>query len=281
MIRRIAASLAVFALAITAGAEGAAAQDSGFSAPGAGAHLNAEQAASFSKQVERDLAAKGAHLAIVFRTGRARKDLPEGISYTHGAFWAFQPIKLDDGREINGYAVYNLYAGDGKSVPKDKSYLHQDFPIDFVAGTAVDDVAVIIPSPEMQRRILEVMASPTYAKLHQPDYSLISNPLNLKYQNCNEFMLDIIAAAAWETSDIKQINVDLRAHFKPTVVKTGPLQRLFGPMVDSRLKTDDQKGKIVTATYESMAAFMKDNGLLQETYVFLRDPRAGKKEAGD
>lgn len=271
-MRRLIASLAVAALAVTASAEAqsAPAADSGFSAPSAGSYLTAEQSALFSKQVERDLAAKSARLAIVFRTGRPRKDLPEGISYTHGAFWAFVPMTLDDGRQINGYAVYNLYAGDGKTLPKDKSYLHQDFPVDFAAGTAVDDVAVIIPSPEMQRRILEVMASPTYEKLHQADYSLVSNPLNLKYQNCNEFMLDVIAAAAWQTNDINQIDADLKAHFKPTVVKTSGLQRLFGPMFDSRLKTDDQRGPIVTATYESMAAFMKENGLLQESYVIQR-----------
>lgn len=270
MIRRLIAALALVALAAEGGAP-AQAQDSGFSHPGAASYLTAEAAAKFSKQIERDLAAKQARLAIVFRTGRPRKELPEGISYTHGAFWAFTPITLSDGRQISGYAVYNLYAGDGKDVPKDESSLRQDFPVDFAAGTAVDDVAVIVPSPEMQRRILSVMASPTYAKLHQPAYSLISNPLNLKYQNCNEFMLDVIAAAAWETDDINQINVNLNAHFKPTVVKANALQRIFGPMVDSRLKTDDQKGKLVTATYESMAAFMKANGLMQESYVIQRE----------
>jgi hypothetical protein len=67
-----------------------------------------------------------------------------------------------------------------------------------------------------------------------------------------------------------QIKANLKAHFKPTKVKTNLLERLFGPLADNRLKTDDQGGSIVTATYESMAAFMKDNGLLQETYVVNR-----------
>ncbi len=273
MRNTIAAAIAALALAACASTGGASgrADGSGFSAQGAAAsHLTGEQAAAFSKQVERDLAAKSARVAIVFRTGRPRSELPDGIAYTHGAFWSFVPITLDDGREINGYAVYNLYHGDGNTLAKDKSYLHQDFPLDFVAPTAVDDLAVIIPSPEMQRRIMEVMASPAYRALHIEPYSLVSNPHDIKYQNCNEFMLDVIAAAAWDTTDMEQIKVNLRKHFKPTEVKTGLIERLLGPIADSRLKTDDQRGAIMTATYESMSAFMRDNGLLQETYILRR-----------
>lgn len=282
MIRRVLASLALATLAVAVAPvlapaaqaqSGAGGGDSGFSARsgGAGPHLSADEAAAFSKQIERDLAAKGARLAIVFRTGRPRDTLPDGISYTHGAFWAYVPITLDDGRQVGGYAVYNLYHGDGETLDKDKSYLHQDFPIDFVAPTAVDDVAVLIPSPEMQRRVLAIMAGPTYQALHRPDYSLVSHPHDAKYQNCNEFMLDVLASAAWETSDYDQIKLNLRAHFAPTPVKTSLLERLFGPMADSRLKTGDQSGGIKTVTYESMVGFMTSNALLQEAYILQRE----------
>jgi hypothetical protein len=270
-----AALLALAACASTSGnaAQGAASapvQASGFSAQAPGSYLKAEEVAAFAKQVERDLAARGARVAIVFRTGRPRDALPEGISYTHGAFWVYSPITLADGRQINGYAVYNLYHGDGASLPKDQSYLAQDWPVDFVAGTAVDDVAVMIPTPEMQRRIFSLMDSPVYRALHRPDYSLVSNPHDIRYQNCNEFMLDVIAAAAWETTDIPQIKANLKQHFKPTRVRTSLVERILGPMADSRLKTDDQSGGIYTATYESMSAFMQENGLLTTSYTLER-----------
>lgn len=229
------------------------------------------QAAAFAKQIERELGAKGARLAIVFRAGESREDLRDGIAYSHGAFWVYSPITLDDGRKVNGYAVYNLYRGDGKTLPTDKSYLHQDFPLDFTAATGVDDVGIIIPSPEMQRRILEIMDSPTYRALHIVPYSVVSNPHNAKYQNCTEFMLDVVAAAMWETTDMAQLKVNLRAHFKPTVVKTSGLERFFAPMADASIKTDDQNGEIVTTTYESLAEFMRANKLTQETYVLHRD----------
>jgi hypothetical protein len=255
----------IVAAAIAAAAAPAIAQDS--SARSVAAHFTAPEAAAFSKQIERDLAAHGARLAMVFRTGRPRADLPDGIAYTHGAFWIYRTITTADGQSLSGYAVYNLYAGDGHAWPKDQSRLVQDFPFDFTRGSQVDDVAVIVPSPEMQRRILAVVDSPTYARLHNPAYSLVANPWTPKYQNCNNFMLDVVGAAAWDTSDPARITADLKAHYRPTVVKAGPLMRLFGPIADSRLRTDDQQGPIRTATYESMSAFMRDNGLLQAAYT--------------
>jgi hypothetical protein len=242
------------------------------SAAADGGLLTPEETAAFSKQVERDLAARGARVAIVFRTGRPREELPEGIAYTHGAFWVHRVIATENGAATSGYAVYNLYAGgyDGDWAPTE-SRLVQDWPFDFTKGAKVDDVAVIIPSPEMQRRLLGLIDSPTYAALHNPHYTLVANPLEARYQNCNSFMLDVIAAAAWQTSEPQQIRANLRAWFKPAVVQANGLLRLFGPIFDERLKTDDHSGPIRTATYGSIAAFMAEHGLLQETYVLNFD----------
>jgi hypothetical protein len=258
------------AAALAGSALPAAAQDS--SARAVAPHFTAEQAAAFSKQVERDLASKGARVAMVFRAGRMRDQLPEGISYTHGAFWVYRTIKTADGGTLSGYAVYNLYAGDGKAWSKIESRLVQDFPLDFTRGSTVNDMAVIIPSPEMQRRIIAVIDSPTYQKVHNPAYSLVANPWSRKYQNCNNFMLNVIASAIWNTDDPNQITADLKAHYKPTIVKANAVLRLFGPIADQRLRTDDQQGPIRTATYESLAAFMAENNLLQEHYILNYKP---------
>lgn len=264
---RFAAALLAGALCLAPVAP-ALAQDS--SARSIVQHLKPAEAAAFSKQIERDLAAKDARVAVVFRTGRPRSALPKGISYTHGAFWVHRQINAADGRKLNGYAVYNLYMGDGKTLARNQSHLVQDWPLDFLRGSAEDDVGVIIPSPEMQRRILALLDSPTYAALHNPNYSLIANPWSDKYQNCNGFMLDVIGSAAWSTADPAKIRANLRAHYKPTVVQAGPMMRFFGPMADSSLRTDDQSGPLRTATFESMAAFMGDNGLLNTSYVLKR-----------
>jgi hypothetical protein len=258
---------AALAVALCAAAPPAALAQSDFSSAGtASAHFTADQAAAFSKQIETDLAGRGVRVAMVFRLGRPHDKMPPGINYTHGAFWVYRDIRTAAGSQP-GYAVYNLFSGDGKAWPTTQSRLMQDYPFEFARGSAVDDVGIIIPSPEMQRRILAVIDSPAYQGLHNPSYSLIANPLRDAHQNCNSFMLDVVAAAAWETTDPQQIRADLKAHYTPSPVRVGPLQRVFAPMADARLKTDDQQGGIVTATYESIAAFMKANGLLESAYA--------------
>lgn len=244
--------------------------DSAQSSPGKAEHLTVEQAAVFSKDIERTLASKGARVALVFRSGRSRDRLPDNVQYTHGAFWVYQDIQRQDGTIMKGYAVYNLYHGDGDSMPKTKSYLAQDFPLDFTIASSVDDIAVIIPDPILQQRIYAIMASDTYEDLHIEDYSLVSNVGDPKYQNCNEFMLDVMAAAIWETDDYAQLKANLGAYFEPTKIKAGPLERFFAPMADERLRMGDQKGKVETVTYSSLVNFLDEYGYLQENFVILR-----------
>ncbi|MDB5437989.1 MAG: hypothetical protein JWM33_416 [Caulobacteraceae bacterium] len=267
MRRALACALSALAIAGAAGALPQAAQAAtAGSVQAPASHFTLEQAADFSKQIEDDLAGRDARVAMVFRAGRPRKDLPQGISYTHGAFFVYRDIVGADGKVLNGYAVYNLYAGDGTTVAEGRSSLVQDFPLDFTRSSTVDDVAVIVPSPEMQSRILAVIDSPTYQALHNPAYSLVANPWMGLRQNCNDFMLDVVAVAAWQTTDRAQIEANLRAHFKPTEVKVGGLALMFGPMFDKRLTLVDQSDGVKTATYESLARFMGENGLIQETY---------------
>lgn len=239
------------------------------SGPGKAEHFTPEEAGTWSKEIERELASRGARVAIVFRSGRPRDALPDGISYTHGSFWVYQPIE-SEGRRINGYVSYNLFHGDGDELKKTQSYLATDFPFDFVSASVVDDVAIIVPTPEMQRRILAIMASDDYEKLNRGEYSLIANPADAKYQNCNEFMLDVIAAAAWETFDYPQLKANLKAHFRPSEIDAGPLMKIFGPLADERLRMGDQRGTIQTVTYESMADFMIRFNLAEDAYVFRR-----------
>jgi hypothetical protein len=262
---------AVAAVLLAAAPLGAPAHAGSEAVPTVHARLTPQEAADFSKEIERRLAADGVRVAMVFRTGFPRDQLPRGIDYTHGAFWIYREIVTKDGGTRHGYAVYNLYNGDGHDLPRSESFLKQDWPLDFVRGTAVDDVGVIVPSPEMQRRILAVIDSATYEKLHNPSYSLVANPAATVHQNCTTFLLDVVASAAWRTDDQTQIAANLRAHFEPQKIEVGGIKRVFGPMVDDRLRTDDQSGPIYTATYASLAEFMKKYGLLKASYAIRRD----------
>ncbi|MCX7193296.1 MAG: DUF2145 domain-containing protein [Proteobacteria bacterium] len=231
-------------------------QAGSFSSSSAAAEIKftPEQIIKFAKQVEKTLAAKGAHVAILARMGRPASELPEGMHFTHVAFVVYSQITAADGRTLPGYAIYNLYQQDKHP---DVSDLVQDFPVDFFAGVAVLEAGIIIPSAKLQQRLLDVINSPTYAALHDPHYSLIANPYTLGRQNCTEHTLDVISAAIYQTGDIKRIKANEIAYFKAQPVNVNPFKLALGSLFSSEISTSDQPDAPVTATFETIAKFLQ------------------------
>ncbi|MEL6684160.1 MAG: DUF2145 domain-containing protein [Pseudomonadota bacterium] len=225
--------------------------------------LPADQVASFANKVQRDLAARGANVAIVSRVGRDPAVLPDGINYTHVAFWVYARITKADGSTGMGYRVYNLYQRGGDLTRSD---LVQDTPGDFFAGAHSLDAGIIIPDPRLQRKILDVIASPTYAALHNARYSVLANPRTGQFQNCTEHTLDVVMAALYDTSDPAQIKANIAAHFTPQPVRLNGVQRLFAPAASAALTTADHGANVGTATFGSIARFMEANNLDDEVY---------------
>ncbi len=213
-----------------------------------------EQIISFAKKVEKTLASRGARVAVLARMGRPPAELPDGMHFTHVAFAVYSEITTSDGRKIPGYAIHNLYQQNDRP---DVSELVQDFPVDFFAGVAQLEAGIIIPSPVLQARLLEVIASPTYKALHDPHYSVIANPFTLGRQNCTEFVLDVVNAAIYQTSDIKVIKANEKAFFVAQTVNVNPFKLLLGSMFSAEVSTVDQTGTPVTATFEKMGEYLR------------------------
>jgi len=246
----------IFALTIPA-----ATAFAGSSQAGGEIHFTPEQIIKFSKKVEKTLAQKGARVAVIARVGRPRDTLPEGISFTHTAFAVYSMITTTDGRKIPGYAIYNLYQRADKP---DVSDLVQDYPVDFFAGVEVLEAGLIIPKPELQERLLKVIASPTYSELHNPHYSVIANPFTLDYQNCTEYVLDVIIAAIYQTDDIKVIKANEKAYFDPQPVNVNPVKLLLGSMFVADVATSDHPGHPETSTFTTLGRFLtKYNAALE------------------
>lgn len=74
-----------------------------------------------------------------------------------------------------------------------------DFPVDFFAGVQKLKAGIVIPTPELQRRLLATIQSDVYRDLHVPAYSAVANPFTLEYQNCTEHTLDVLNAAIYQT----------------------------------------------------------------------------------
>lgn len=248
----------VFVAVCLLGFTNQAADASGFSSPSSGAaeqpHFTADQTIAFAKKVEKAIAAAGARVAIVARVGVPLDQVPEGFHYSHAGFAVYSQITTADGRTVPGYAMYNLYQEDAHP---DVSDLVQDYPVDFFAGVAVLEAGIIVPSDELQDRILEVIKSPTYSALHDPHYSVIANPYNQGRQNCTEFVLDVINAAIYRTNNINKIKAAERAYFVAQPVNVNPLKLLVGSVFVPGVSTSDQPGAPVTATFERISDYVR------------------------
>lgn len=251
-LRKFAAALA---LALTALGAGAGGFSSASTQADVVAQFKAEEVIAFAKKVERAMAESGARVALIARMGRPLAEMPEGMRYTHVALAVYSQITTADKRTLPGYAIHNLYQKDGAP---DVSELVQDYPVDFFAGVAVLEAGLIIPSPELQKRLLEVIASPTYKALHDPHYSLIANPYTLGRQNCTEFVLDVVQSAIYQTPDVQVIKANTKAHFEAQPVNVSPLRLMFGSMFSREVSMSDQPSSpAVTATFERIGDYLR------------------------
>lgn len=258
----------LLAAAVTIGAgvlpAPALAGSSGANAP---THYAIEDIDIFAKYVEDELARRGARVALVARIGRDPDDLPAGLRYSHVAWWVYSEIRLADGRVTRGYAVHNLYQEADDAA---RSSIVQDFPADFFRPVERLEAGIVVPVPEVQQKLLRAIAAGVPAAVHVPSYSLVANPFEATYQNCTEHALDVLNAALYDTTDPVRLKRVARQHFHPSPIDVGPLSRALGPLVIPGLTLADHAGPIRTTTYESIAAYMRGNGLTLEQFTLAR-----------
>ncbi len=212
---------------------------------------------AYGKTITQNLRANNVKAAIISRSGQPREKLPEGVMFTHSAFFLYEP-------ETDNYAVYNLYHGEENRLI---SSLATDTPADFLRLLRERDAGLIIPTPEFQDTLADYIRSEKYGEVHQVDYSLISNPYDARFQNCNEYMLDSLAALVWDTKDISEIKARFKEMLRPSELKANFIRRHIGPLVDERLVMDDHDDKIWTVTSQTLANFLADEGQLQSHYM--------------
>lgn len=214
--------------------------------------------ANFAKGVEKYAASQGARAFIISRMGRPADNLPSGITYTHTAIAVYSSITLANGDEVNAYVIHNLYQ-DAEN--KKQSSLISDYPVDFFWGAYELKAGIIIPSLEIQQELINLIARGDNKKLHNPKYTVLANPYNSMYQNCTEHTLDLLNAAIYKTTNVKQLKVNAKAHFDAQHIKTSRFKLMIGSALMEDITTRDHKGKVKTATFTSIAHYLQKYGL--------------------
>jgi hypothetical protein len=126
------------------------------------------------------------------------------------------------------------------------------------------EAAIVVPSPEVQRRIGALLAARAGGLLHEPHYNLVAYAWSTRYQNSNQWVLETIAAA-WSDGliqDRAQAQSWLRAHgFRPATLHLTTIERLGGTRAN--VAFDDHPldrrmaGKIDVVSAESVLDFVR------------------------
>ena len=226
--------------------------------------LAKESIVEFAKQVERFAAAKGARAFIISRLGQATSSLPKGIEFTHTAIAIYSSITLDNGETAKGYAIYNLYQ---KPNNPDRSEIVVDYPVDFFWGVHELKSGIIIPSDDLQFKLIEAIQQGNQHKLHNPRYSLIANPNNNKYQNCTEHTLNMVNSAIYDTTEMNEIKSATKQFFRPQRVNISPIKLALGGLFVDGIKTSDHGRKKYTTTFNSISKYLKTYGLQKSMHI--------------
>ena len=220
-----------------------------------------EIVAKFSKDVERLLASKRARIAIISRAGRHEGELPDGVEFTHVGLAVYSTITDSHGRKYNGYAIHNLYQ---REDALDKSELVQDFPFDFYRSATTLKTGIIIPNDALQSRLLNVIQSGGFQRLHNPDYSAIANPFNNRKQNCTELVLNVLQSAIYQTEDLVEIKTSIKEHFDPYKIAFNPVKIIIGAAFSREISATDHDGTFMTTTWTSIKHYMQKFNLASE-----------------
>jgi hypothetical protein len=126
---------------------------------------------------------------------------------------------------------------------------------------------VVFPGAAIQERLIRVLGTALPASLYHPSYNMVAYPWSTRYQNSNQWLLEVMAAALAPEGTVftrRQAQDWLKqAGYQPTLLRLGPLERLGGRMFRANIAFDDHPNElrfsdqIYTVTVESVVDFVQ------------------------
>lgn len=234
------------------------------------------KSAQLSSQVRNLLEHQQHSFVLVARSG---VDLSEfGLGHSHvGVAWRDHPR----GRWFTFHLLNRCGTGQSELVEQGLEDFYNVELHDYVALVAA-------PSFSMQVKLQKAFFSQIATTLHEREYNMIAHPFSTKYQNSNQWILEVMATAMSPDGQVVSrgaVQAWLKSNgFVPSLIPIGPGKRagarLFSPHVRFSDHTDEewQAGRYAVVSVESVLAFikLKDNGLV-ETSVKLPDTTPGKR----
>ena len=221
---------------------------------------------ALGERVRDQLEQSGANTALVARVGLNLSEF--GQRYTHMGMAVRDHVR-------QRWLVLHLFNPCGKSESEiTVQPLEQFFEVDLFAFEAL----TLTPSYALQSTLRDVFMNPATTRLlHKPAYNMIAHPFNTRFQNSNQWILEMSALALDRSGGVKD-RVSAQAWlaasgFEPGTIRISNLRRsgarLFSPHVSfadhTQEEFEQQIYKVVTV--DAIASFLKaqNAGLTQAT----------------
>ncbi len=207
------------------------------------------------KRVRDALDASGAEVAFVARAGQ---DLTRyGLRWSHMAFvWRDHP----DGRWTVVHELNDCGSATSALFDEGLGNFFLDAPFRYEA-------AIVVPDADTQRRLAALLAGTVPQALHDDRYSVVAYPFSTRYQNSNQWLLELAAVAmAHEplVDDRESAQRWLQQNgYRPTTLDIPATTRLGARLFRANVAFDDHPferrmaGQIDAVTVESVIAFVR------------------------
>jgi hypothetical protein len=154
------------------------------------------------------------------------------------------------------------------------SDLFDDGPVNFFLERPFRyDAWVLVPSRAVQGELARLLRAGVDAAIHQPAYSAIAHPFSQRFQNSNQWLLELVALALEpegpRTRAFAQ-QVLRRRGFEPERVRLGFFERVGARRMDNVRLADHRRSELREGGYlyvsvASVARFLEQVGELERS----------------
>ncbi|MBI5279866.1 MAG: DUF2145 domain-containing protein [Burkholderiales bacterium] len=211
--------------------------------------------------LEAEHTKNGTQVVVLARAGQ---DLSKyGLRYSHLGF-AYRT------RDAQGQAVWRVLHKLNHCGTAESAVYRQGLGEFFLDDLWRYEAAWVVPAAEVQAKLAALLPDDgRAAALHHKQYSIVSYPWALRYQQSNQWAIETLALAMEPAASTRaQAQAWLKFKgYEPTALRLGALTRLGGRVTSANVAFDDHPNekrfgdRIETVTVDSVFAWLQRSGL--------------------